>query len=121
MTTQWKRRPEGGGYFAIWLIRTIARRGGRLVARALLWPITLYFLVMRGLDRAHDLVEQYHPGHERTPREMAGQAGMVVGQGEGHRDTTDCRKGIMRCRRAAPGRVRNQTVEPPLSAARRGP
>ena len=51
MTTQWKQRPEGGGYFAIWLIRTIARRGGRVIARALLWPITLYFVVMRGPER----------------------------------------------------------------------
>ena len=47
----WKRRPEGGGFFAIWLIRTIARRGGRFVARLLLYPITLYFLVMRGPER----------------------------------------------------------------------
>ena len=51
MNTQWKQRPEGGGYFAIWLIRTIARRGGRALARALLYPITLYFLLMRGPER----------------------------------------------------------------------
>ena len=51
MNTQWKQRPEGGGYFAIWLIRTIARRGGRVVARALLWPITFYFMLMRGPER----------------------------------------------------------------------
>lgn len=47
----WKQRPEGGGFFAIWLIRTIARRGGRAVARSLLWPITAYFLLMRGPER----------------------------------------------------------------------
>jgi predicted LPLAT superfamily acyltransferase len=51
MTAQWKQRPEGGGFFAIWLIRTIARRGGRLVARLCLYPITLYFVVMRGPER----------------------------------------------------------------------
>jgi predicted LPLAT superfamily acyltransferase len=47
----WKQRPEGGGFFAIWLIRTIARRGGRSVARSLLWPITFYFLLLRGPER----------------------------------------------------------------------
>jgi predicted LPLAT superfamily acyltransferase len=47
----WKQRPEGGGRFAIWLIRSIARHAGRRVARLLLGPITLYFLVMRGPER----------------------------------------------------------------------
>jgi predicted LPLAT superfamily acyltransferase len=51
----WKQRPEGGGFFAIWLIRTIARRGGRMVARSLLWPITFYFLLMRGPERRASL------------------------------------------------------------------
>ena len=51
MTTDWKQRPEGGGWFALWLIRTIARHGGRAVARVLLVPITLYFLVVRGPER----------------------------------------------------------------------
>jgi predicted LPLAT superfamily acyltransferase len=51
MSAHWKQRPEGGGYFAIWLIRTIACRGGRTVARLLLWPITLYFMLMRGPER----------------------------------------------------------------------
>jgi len=49
--THWKHRPEGGGYFAVWLIRTIASRGGRAVARALLWPITVYFVLVRGPER----------------------------------------------------------------------
>jgi predicted LPLAT superfamily acyltransferase len=49
--TDWKHRPEGGGFFAIWLIRAIARRGGRAVARSLLWPITCYFLLLRGPER----------------------------------------------------------------------
>ena len=51
MNVQWKQRPEGGGWFAIWLIRTIARYGGRTVGRALLYPITLYFLLVRGPER----------------------------------------------------------------------
>lgn len=47
----WTDRPEGGGMFALWLILTIARRGGRRVARLLLFPITAYFLVKRGPER----------------------------------------------------------------------
>ncbi|GAA5068220.1 acyltransferase [Lysobacter panacisoli] len=37
--------------FALWLIRSIARYGGRGVARACLYPITLYFLIVRGPER----------------------------------------------------------------------
>jgi predicted LPLAT superfamily acyltransferase len=48
---QWKQRPEGGGRFAIWLIRGIACHAGRRVARVLLGPITLYFLLVRGPER----------------------------------------------------------------------
>jgi predicted LPLAT superfamily acyltransferase len=51
MTAQWKQRPEGGGWFAIWLIRSIARYGGRTVGRLLLYPITLYFLLRRAPER----------------------------------------------------------------------
>ena len=51
VSARWKQRPEGGGWFAIWLIRSIGRYGGRAVARALLYPITLYFLVRRGPER----------------------------------------------------------------------
>ncbi|HEY0505699.1 MAG TPA: acyltransferase [Lysobacter sp.] len=51
MNAHWKQRPEGGGLFALWLIRSIARYGGRAVARACLYPITLYFLVVRGPER----------------------------------------------------------------------
>lgn len=52
MSTAWKQRPEGGGWFALWLIRNIGRYGGRGIARLLLVPITLYFLVRRGPERA---------------------------------------------------------------------
>jgi predicted LPLAT superfamily acyltransferase len=49
--TQWKQRPEGGGRFAIWLIRSIAMYCGRGLARLTLLPITLYFLIRRGPER----------------------------------------------------------------------
>ncbi|MEZ5465830.1 MAG: acyltransferase [Lysobacteraceae bacterium] len=51
MSENWKERPEGGGRFAIWLIRSIAQYGGRFVSRLLLYPITLYFLLVRGPER----------------------------------------------------------------------
>ena len=47
----WKQRPEGGGLFAIWLIRTFALHAGRLPSRLVLLPITLYFLLVRGPER----------------------------------------------------------------------
>ena len=47
----WKHRPEGGGRFAIRLIGGIARHGGRGIARACLYPITLYFYCVRGAER----------------------------------------------------------------------
>jgi len=47
----WSERGEGGGRFALWLIRTIGTRLGRGVARALLYPITLYFFFRRGPER----------------------------------------------------------------------
>ena len=47
----WQSRPEGGGRFAIWLIRAIALYGGRRVARLCLYPITLYFYLRRGPER----------------------------------------------------------------------
>jgi len=51
VTAAWKRRPEGGGRFAIWLIRAIALHLGRPAGRALLYPITLYFLLVRAPER----------------------------------------------------------------------
>lgn len=51
MTAHWKQRPEGGGRFALWLIRGIARHGGRALGRACLYPITLYFLLVRAPER----------------------------------------------------------------------
>jgi predicted LPLAT superfamily acyltransferase len=51
MSARWKQRPEGGGRFALWLIRSIGKHGGRRVGRACLYPITLYFLARRGPER----------------------------------------------------------------------
>ncbi len=47
----WKQRPEGGGRAAVRLIGAIARHGGRGIARACLYPITAYFLLVRGSER----------------------------------------------------------------------
>ncbi len=51
MSTHWKQRPEGGGRFALWLIGSIASRGGRALGRGCLLPITGYFVLMRGPER----------------------------------------------------------------------
>jgi predicted LPLAT superfamily acyltransferase len=51
VTEHWIERPEGGGWFAIWLIRTIGLRLGRGTARVILYPITLYFFVRRPYER----------------------------------------------------------------------
>jgi predicted LPLAT superfamily acyltransferase len=52
MSEHWQSRPEGGGRFALWLIRNIALYGGRRLGRLLLYPITLYFFLRRGPERA---------------------------------------------------------------------
>jgi len=51
MTEHWQSRPEGGGRFALWLIRTVALHGGRPLGRLILYPITLYFFLRRGPER----------------------------------------------------------------------
>lgn len=51
MQEHWQSRPEGGGRFALWLIRTIALHGGRRLGRFCLYPITLYFFLRRGPER----------------------------------------------------------------------
>src|SRR5690606_23805539 len=51
MNSGWKQRREGGGWFAIWLIRGIGRHGGRALARLCLYPITAYFLLRRADER----------------------------------------------------------------------
>lgn len=51
MKQQWQERPEGGGKFALNLIRTFALLCGRPAARLMLYPITAYFLIRRGPER----------------------------------------------------------------------
>lgn len=51
MSADWRQRPEGGGRFALRLVRAIASHGGRPLARLLLYPITAYFLFRRGPER----------------------------------------------------------------------
>lgn len=48
---RWQGRREGGGWFALWLIRFIGLHLGRAPARLLLYPITLYFFLRRGTER----------------------------------------------------------------------
>jgi len=50
-TQHWTERPQGGGRFAIWLIRTIGLKLGRGFARSILYPITLYFYLRRPFER----------------------------------------------------------------------
>lgn len=49
--SHWKQRPEGGSRFAFHLIRFIASKGGRAVARLTLFPIVAYFVIVRGPER----------------------------------------------------------------------
>jgi len=51
MSVDWKQRPEGGGRLAVWIMQAIARHGGRPLARLLLYPVSLYFLLRRGPER----------------------------------------------------------------------
>lgn len=51
MSGHWRERPEGGGPGALRLIRDIALHGGRPLARACLYPATLYFMWRRGEER----------------------------------------------------------------------
>src|SRR5690606_24731778 len=51
MSVEWKRRREGGGRFAVRLIRGLAASAGRGFTRLFLVPITLYFLLRRPAER----------------------------------------------------------------------
>ena len=51
MSEHWSERKEGGGRFALWLIRTIGLKCGRGFARLCLYPITLYFFFRRPYER----------------------------------------------------------------------
>ncbi|MEW9571773.1 acyltransferase [Rhodanobacter sp. Si-c] len=49
--THWRQHREGGGRLALWLMRTLALRGGRRFGRLLMYPVTLYFFLRRGAER----------------------------------------------------------------------
>ncbi|HET8818360.1 MAG TPA: acyltransferase [Xanthomonadaceae bacterium] len=51
MTAGWKARPEGGARWVNRMLVAIGRHGGRPLARAFLYPITLYFVLRRGPER----------------------------------------------------------------------
>ncbi|HMM66426.1 MAG TPA: acyltransferase [Dokdonella sp.] len=51
MSKHWSEHREGGGRFALWLIRTIGLTCGRRCSRLLLYPITLYFFLRRHDER----------------------------------------------------------------------
>ena len=51
MSGSWKQRREGGGWIALWLLRSVSLCGGRGLARLLLYPITAYFLLRRREER----------------------------------------------------------------------
>jgi predicted LPLAT superfamily acyltransferase len=51
MTRAWLNRPEGGNAFALRLIMGIGLGLGRGIARLVLLPITVYFLIRRGPER----------------------------------------------------------------------
>ena len=52
MSAHWSEHREGGSRFALWLIRTFGLRFGRPCSRLLLYPITLYFFITAGKNRA---------------------------------------------------------------------
>ncbi|APZ42060.1 hypothetical protein [Acidihalobacter ferrooxydans] len=47
----WRDRPERSNPFTLWLIRTLALRGGRWLGRALLYPITVYYIATSPTSR----------------------------------------------------------------------
>jgi len=49
---QWQRRPEAGGRVGKWLLRTLAFRVGRPIARFIAFFVAFYFMVRRGPERA---------------------------------------------------------------------
>lgn len=51
MSAQWKGRREAGARWAVLAICALGRHGGRGLARALLYPATLYYLFRRGDER----------------------------------------------------------------------
>lgn len=51
MSQNWRSRPERSNTFTLWLIRTLALRGGRRLGRFLLYPITAYYVLSSPVSR----------------------------------------------------------------------
>jgi predicted LPLAT superfamily acyltransferase len=68
MSAHWQSRPEGGGRFALWLIRSIGLHGGRRFGRLCLYPITLDFFLRRKPEReaSRQYLEKVLPGPVTT-------------------------------------------------------
>lgn len=83
----WAGRPEGGGYAALWLIRAIVLCVGRPVARLLLYPITLYFLLRRGPERraSRDFLTRLQATGTGREAGIDIDAGANTGTGNGRR------------------------------------
>lgn len=79
-SSRWRERPEGGGRFAIRMMHRIALMFGRRVARWLLIPITLYFLLRRGPERraSIDFLTRVH-ARSATWRDAARHIHMFAG------------------------------------------
>lgn len=83
MSEHWNARKEGGGQFAIWLIRSIGLRCGRAAARLCLYPITLYFFLRRPYERRVSYaffarIEGRQPGLWRVLRHIHRFAGTLL-------------------------------------------
>lgn len=71
MSQPWVQLPERSNALALWLIRTIALHIGRPAGRALLYPITLYFLLTAGeARRGSQRFLRQALGHEPTWRQV---------------------------------------------------
>ena len=66
---QWQKRPEAGGRFAPWLLRTLAFSIGRPLARFITFFAALYFMIRRGPERAAS--RDYLRARARPPRRLA--------------------------------------------------
>ena len=113
--TDWKARPEGGGFFAIWLIRTFARYMGRGLTRPFLWPITAYFLAKRGPERRASMRRCAATGWSRARRLPAGGSMRRAGI-SGRAAWPCCASFTPRCGRTYG--IRGQGLRPKVSRTR---
>ena len=59
-TTQWQTRPEAGSTSGLRFLLWIARHLGRRFLHVLLWPVSVYFVIVRGPERraSHDYLSR---------------------------------------------------------------